>query len=86
MTISETIIVAGVMAAMLVLALVFASEGFRSVETERTGRQAYVYAAEGCFGAHRLHVWLTNPHLFQFGIIKNIGCSLSWPWLSRERA
>ena len=70
-TISETLVVAVVMAAMLVLVLVFAlREDFDPLKLSESGRQAYVYAAEVLLALIGLHVWLTNPHLFQFGIIK----------------
>ncbi len=70
-TISETIIVAGVMAAMLALVLVFALRtDFDPLKLSESGRQAYVYAAEALLALIGLHVWMTNPHLFQLGIIK----------------
>ncbi len=35
------------------------------------GRTVYVYAAEGLAGLMGLHLWLTEPHLFQLELMRN---------------
>jgi hypothetical protein len=71
LAVSETISVAVVMAAMLVLVLLFAlREDFDPLKLSESGRQAYVYAAEALLALIGLHIWMTNPWLFQQGLVR----------------
>jgi hypothetical protein len=70
-SIFEVLGVATVMAAMLVLVLVFAlRKDADPLGLSETGRQAYVYAAEVLLALIWLHVWMTHPDLFRLHIMR----------------
>jgi hypothetical protein len=70
-TISETLVVAGVMAAMLVLALIFAlREDLDPLKLSENGRQLYVYVAEVLVALIWLHIWWTHPDLLRLRIMR----------------
>ncbi|NLS96099.1 MAG: hypothetical protein GXX96_28505 [Planctomycetaceae bacterium] len=65
------IVVAAAMACMLVGLIAFAVSSTRDpLGLTEDGRTAYVYAAEVLGGLIALHLWLTEPTLFQIGIIE----------------
>jgi hypothetical protein len=70
-SIFEMFVVAGVMATMLALVLVFAlRKDSDPLKLSETGRQAYVYAAEVLLALIWLHIWMTHPDLLHLRIMR----------------
>jgi hypothetical protein len=68
----EIVVVAVIVAAMLATCLAFAvREDWDPLRLSPAGRQAYVYLAEALAVLIGVHLRLTKPELFNFGLIQN---------------
>lgn len=72
MALPAVVAVAVALVAQVVLAIGFAvAPQWDPLHLSDRGRTAYVYAAEVLLALVGLHLWLTKPHLFQLGILRN---------------
>jgi hypothetical protein len=68
---TAVIVVGAALLLLVIAALVFAVvPKWDPLRLSDRGRQAYVYAAEALAALVGVHIWLTRPWLFQFGIVE----------------